>query len=415
MEPLTPVRDLSVTQLQSVLRARGVQLPAYTQTQSFYLDLCRKHGIHDVPASELGGQQPTAASDFLGSLGGNAGAGSPRVETMHTIMVRELSVSQLQTVLRARGVQLPAYTQTQSFYLDLCRKHGISDVPASELDGGATTQQATTTPVRDLSISQLQTVLRARRVQLPAYTQTQSFYLDLCRKNGINEVPTSELGGGATTQQATTTPVRELSVSQLQTVLRARGVQLPAYTQTQSFYLDLCRKHGINDVPDMDNVLDKRNWEPSGAPWQNESVFDVISGNIDVSMAFNEPDWWKLGSTLSALLQTPEFAGPLMKMKMPPVPTYDVIASFGPNLGNDWKKNYSEEKRADKYQEAFFKKMMTSHAEASDFALARRSQQFSALSESIENVKEKLTDAEYKAIYDAALGVHQLTVDEVDE
>ena len=232
---MTPVRNLSVSQLQSVLRARGVQLPAYQQTQSFYLDLCRKHGVTEVPTSEL------------------AGGGVSTQQAMTP--VRDLSVSQLRTVLGTRGVQLPAYTQTQSFYLDLCRKHGVTEVPTSELAGGGVSTQQAMTPLRDLSVSQLQSVLRARGVQLPANTQSEIYYRELCRKHGINEVATSELAGvtSAGTQQAMT-PVRDLSVSQLQTILRERGVQLPAYQQTQSFYLDLCRKHGITEVPTSELV-----------------------------------------------------------------------------------------------------------------------------------------------------------------
>ena len=167
---------------------------------------------------------------------------------------------------------------------------------------------------------------------------------------------------------------------------------------------------------DKNDVHDERNWETLTF---TDSVYELIDGEVDPDHGaplWDEPDWWKLGNTLRAVLQIPEIAGTLKKMKMPQVPEFNVIGSFvGIEKKNNWKKNYSEENsaRGEKYQEAFFKKMKTSHAEASDFA--RRSQQFSALSESIENVKEKLTDAEYKAIYDAALGVHQLTVDEVDE
>ena len=51
-------------------------------------------------------------------------------------MVRELTVPQLQDVLRARGVNLPGVTQTQIYYLELCRKHGATEVPASEVDSG---------------------------------------------------------------------------------------------------------------------------------------------------------------------------------------------------------------------------------------------------------------------------------------
>ena len=135
----------------------------------------------DVPSSEVGG--------------GPAPAPAPAASS--TTRVSQLTVSQLQSILRARGVQLPAYTQSTSFYLDLCRKHGITEVPSSEVGGQAPAPAPAatgTTPVSRLSVAQLQSVLRARGVQLPGYTQTSSFYLDLCR-GGITEVPSSEVGG----------------------------------------------------------------------------------------------------------------------------------------------------------------------------------------------------------------------------
>ena len=297
-----------MSQLQTVLRARGVQLPAYTQTQSFYLDLCRKHGVNDVPASELGGGAAPQQS-----------AMAPVRESAMT-PVRDLSVSQLQTVLRARGVQLPAYQQTQSFYLDLCRKHGVTEVPTSELAGGGVSAQQATTPVRDLSVSQLQTVLRARGVQLPAYTQTQSFYLDLCRKHGVTEVPTSELAGGGVSAQPAMTPLRDLSVSQLQTVLRARGVQLPASTQSEIYYRELCRKHGINEV----STSELAGVSSAGAPQQATTpVRDLSVSQLQTVLRAR-------GVQLPAYQQTQSFYLDLCrKHGVTEVPTSELVVGGG--------------------------------------------------------------------------------------
>ena len=91
---------------------------------------------------------------------------------LHDEVVLELDVE----VGDARGVQLPGYTQSQSYYLELCRKHGIAEVRMSDIGGAAPAPAAASaTPVSKLSVSQLQAVLRARGVQLPGYTQTQSY------------------------------------------------------------------------------------------------------------------------------------------------------------------------------------------------------------------------------------------------
>ena len=52
--------------------------------------------------------------------------------------VRHLTTSQLQTVLRGRNVRLPeGSTQSHAYYVELCRSHGLVEVTAAELAGGA--------------------------------------------------------------------------------------------------------------------------------------------------------------------------------------------------------------------------------------------------------------------------------------
>ena len=69
-------------------------------------------------------------------------------------------------------------------------------------------------------------------------------------------------------------------------------------------------------------------------------------------------------------------------------------------------------KRALEYSEEYAKRFKTASWRADRFA--DRSKSFSELSESIEAVKEKLSDAEYLRLYNAALGVHRTTVDVAD-
>ena len=48
-----PARHLTSLQLQAILQQRGVTLPSTVLPQSALVELCTKHGIKEVPLSQL--------------------------------------------------------------------------------------------------------------------------------------------------------------------------------------------------------------------------------------------------------------------------------------------------------------------------------------------------------------------------
>ena len=96
----------------------------------------------EIPAYHPKASQdpPEARAKPSDSYGSAQPYGSPSRQQPAPTAVRHLTTSQLQSVLRARGVRLPTAMQSTSYYLDQCRVNGITEVPASELaairDGG---------------------------------------------------------------------------------------------------------------------------------------------------------------------------------------------------------------------------------------------------------------------------------------
>ena len=48
-----PVRHLTTSQLQAILRTRGIPVPPGEQPQSLYAELCLKNGVTEVSFTEL--------------------------------------------------------------------------------------------------------------------------------------------------------------------------------------------------------------------------------------------------------------------------------------------------------------------------------------------------------------------------
>ena len=58
---------------------------------------------------------------------------SHRDSALSKIDVKRLATSQVIAVLRRKGVTLPEGEQPRSYYVGLCRSHGVAEVSASEL------------------------------------------------------------------------------------------------------------------------------------------------------------------------------------------------------------------------------------------------------------------------------------------
>ena len=73
----TPVKQLSSTQLQAALKARGVRMPTTTQTHAWYLSRAAEIGLDYVPNSELqrGGPPQATATASPGRVSGTASPG----------------------------------------------------------------------------------------------------------------------------------------------------------------------------------------------------------------------------------------------------------------------------------------------------------------------------------------------------